>query len=74
VQPLLLWKSCTYTSSKCVSVVLAIQHAMHMRLIILSYVACCTLQYFFTLSHKGQEFRKKNVIAYIYVCLSLQFM
>jgi len=36
---------------------LVIQHAMRMRLIILSYVICLVLQYFSTLSHKRRDFR-----------------
>ena len=44
-----------------VSVVLVIQHATRMRLIILSSVACLTVSYFFTLTHRPREFRKKYV-------------
>ena len=36
----------------CVYVALGIQHAMRMRLVILSSVACPALQYFSTLSHQ----------------------
>ena len=41
------------TYSKCVFVALVIQHAMRMRrIIILSFVACPAVQYFYSLSHK----------------------
>jgi len=42
-----------------VSVALGIQHAIRMRRIILPSVACPTLQYFYTLSHKRQDFGKR---------------
>jgi hypothetical protein len=47
------------TYSECVSVALVIQHAKRMRRVILSSVACLTLQHFPTLSHKCRDFRKK---------------
>jgi hypothetical protein len=46
----------------CVFVALGIQHAMSMRCIISSYVVCPVLQYFATLSQKGQGFFKKKSI------------
>ena len=47
------------TYSGCVFVALYLQHAKRMRPIILSFVACPTLQYFSTLSPKQDDFRKK---------------
>ena len=48
--------------SKCVSVALVTQDAMRLRPIILSSVACLAQPYFPTLSHKGQEFRRKMLL------------
>jgi len=46
--------------SVCVSVALLIHHAMRMRRIIMSSVACLNLPYFFpTISHKRNDFREK---------------
>jgi len=44
-----------------VSVALVIHHGNHMRLIVLSSVACPALPYFFTLFHKQHDFQN-NVI------------
>jgi hypothetical protein len=46
----------------CVCVASFIQYAMRMRRVILSSVASLALQYFYTLSHKRYDFRKKKVI------------
>ena len=56
-------KAVSITYSESVSVDLVIQHAQRMRRIIFSSVACPTLQYFSTLSHKRQDFRKKNILS-----------
>jgi hypothetical protein len=40
---------------------LGIQHAKHIRPIVLSSVACLALPYFYTLSHKRHDFRKKVI-------------
>jgi hypothetical protein len=44
---------------KCVSVASIIQHAMSMRYIIFSSVACLALPYFSTLPHKRYDSREK---------------
>jgi hypothetical protein len=49
-------KAISITYSQCASVALVNQHAKHMCHIILSFVACLALPYFFTLSHKQLEF------------------
>jgi hypothetical protein len=48
-------------NSECVFVKLCVLHAMRMRRIILSSVACPFLQYFATLYHKRHYFRKKRI-------------
>jgi hypothetical protein len=48
-----------YIFSKCVSIDLAIQHAKRMRCIILSYVACPALTYFFHIVSQTAWFLEK---------------
>jgi len=53
-----------------VFVTLGIEHAVRMRRVILSYMACPAVHYCFTLSHKRHDFRKKKFIVHkIYVFL-----
>ena len=49
------------TYSERVSVALVIEYEKRMRRVILSPVASLTLQYFFTLSHKRDDFRKQKL-------------
>ena len=58
-------KEISIAYSECVFVALGIEHAMRMRRIILSYVACLDVTHFFlfsTLSHKRQVFRHKKLL------------
>ena len=73
VQSLLQRKAITITYCQCVFVALNIQHAMHMRRIILSSVASPDVLYLSTLPHKRHDFRKER---YTYVCFlfSLQLL
>ena len=61
-------KAISITLSVCVSVALVIQHEMRMRRIILSSVACLTVQYFSTLTHKRHNFRKKKKVIELIMC------
>jgi hypothetical protein len=54
-------KAISITYSECVFVALVTQHAMRMRRVTLSCVACLTLPRFSTLSHKQHDFLKKVI-------------
>lgn len=51
-------KVISFTYSKCVSVALIIQHAIHLHHIML-FVACLAVPYFPTLPHKQHDFQEK---------------
>ena len=55
-------KATIITYSECAFVALGIQHATLMRRVVLSSVACATLQYFSALSHKRHETAKKKML------------
>ena len=55
-------------------VALGIQHVMRMRHIILSPVACLTVQYFPILSHTQHDFRKAVIESKMYVSVSSTIM
>jgi hypothetical protein len=59
MQPLLQWKSNSITYSECVSVASVIQHAKHMRHVILPSVGCVAPSHLSALSHERHDFRKK---------------
>ena len=64
------WKK-DVTYFKYVSVALGIQHAMRMRRILLSFLACLAIPYFSTSFHTRRDFRKKkiderNMCSYVY--------
>ena len=63
-------RAISITYSEFVLITLGIQHAMRMRDIILSSVACPVVHYFSTLSHTRHGFEKKKVIEHT-VCVSI---
>ena len=54
-------KAVSIMYSECVSVALVSQQTKRMRLIILSFMACLYLPYFYTLSHKRHDLLKKVI-------------
>jgi hypothetical protein len=60
-------KAINIAHSNCVSVALAIQHAMRMRHILLSSLPCLVLPYFSTLAHEIHDFWKKMFLNIKYV-------
>ena len=70
-------KTISIAHSECVSVALVIQHAKRMRHIILLSVACLSLPYISTLSHKQHDHRRKilNIkrVFWFYVQLCLKY-
>jgi len=67
-------KAISITYSDCVFLDLGIQHAMHIRHIILSSVACLALQYFSTLPHSGTIFEKSYSTYDVCFQFSLQLL
>jgi len=67
VEALLPWKTISIMYSVGVTVALVIQHALRVRLIILSSVAGLAVTYTFTLSHNGVIFDKTFVnVKYVF--------
>jgi serine kinase of HPr protein (carbohydrate metabolism regulator) len=67
MQPLTQRKAINITYSDCESVALGSQHAMRMRRVVICGSAA--LRYFTTLSHKGQDFRKKKLFTIIIIII-----